>query len=58
MRFNTSKCKACHWVMVTPTILLSLSHYQYSHRLKLGDKRIERSAADKDLGVLVDGSWT
>ena len=42
-RFNKSKCKILHLIRGNP-------HYQ----CKLGDERIERSSAEKDLGLLVD----
>ena len=44
MKFSKAKCKVLHLSQVDP-------HYQY----KLGDKRIEHSPAEKDLGVLVNG---
>jgi len=44
MTFNKAKCKALH-----PGC--GNLHYQY----KLGDVRMEHSAAEMDLGVLVDG---
>jgi len=37
-------------------LYLDLSNPQY--RCKLEDVRIEHSPAEKDLGTLVDGSWT
>ena len=45
MRFNKAKCKVLH---------LGNLHHQY----KLGDGRVEHSPAKKDLGILVDSSWT
>jgi len=47
MRFDKPKSKALPLGHSNP-------HYQY----KLGDVRMEHSPAEKDLGVLVDGSWT
>jgi len=44
MRFNKSKCKVLR-------VARGNIHYQY----KLGDERIERSPAKRDLRVLVDG---
>ena len=47
MRFNKTNCKILH-------VGRGNSHFKY----KLGDVRNECSPAKKDLGVLVDGSWT
>ena len=47
MRFNKANCKVWH---------LGCGNLHYQH--KLGDVRIEHSPAEKDVGVLVDGSWT
>ena len=47
MRFNKTKCNVWHLGHCNP-------HYQY----KLGGVRIEHSPAKRDVGVLVDGSWT
>ena len=44
MRFNKSKCKVFH-------LGCGNLHYQY----KLGNVRMEHSAAKKELGVLVHG---
>lgn len=45
MRFNKAKCKVLH---------PGLSNSRY----KFGDVKTEHSPAKKDLGVLLDGSWT
>ena len=46
-RFDKSKRK-----------VLRLGHGNYYCQYKLGDVRIDHSPAEKDLGILVDGSWT
>ena len=47
MKFNERKCKVWHLGRGNP-------HCQD----RLGDGRLEHSPAEKDLGVMVDGSWT
>lgn len=47
MRFSKFKCKFSLLAHSNP-------HYQY----KMGDKRIEHSPVEKDLGAVVDGRWT
>ena len=44
---RTAKCK-----------VLYMGHSNPQYQCKLGDRRIEHSPAEKDLGLLVDGSWT
>ena len=44
MRFNTAKCEVLHLGHGNP-------HYDYN----LGDKKIEHSPPEKDLGIQVDG---
>lgn len=47
MRFSKSNCKILH---------LAHSHPRYQY--KVGSKREEHSPAEKDLEVVVEGSWT
>ena len=47
MKFNNSKCQILHLGQGNPA-------YTY----KLGDKKLESSPAEKDLGVWVDGKLT
>jgi len=44
MRFNESKCRILH---------LGTNNCKYQYRL--GHDLLERSSAEKDLGILVDG---
>ena len=46
MRFSKSECKVLH-----------LGHGNLCCQYKLGDERTEHSLGEKDLEVLVDGSW-
>lgn len=47
MRINEAKCEVLHMGHCSPRC-----HH------KLGDVRMDHSPAEKDLGILVDGSWT